>query len=976
MEELESVEHAIAALELQRTAIGDAMVDLALVPLVERRNRIVTGTVGDQRKQVTVLFSDLVDFTVLSSELDSEDVRTVIAEYFAMWARCIEDEGGIVEKFIGDAVMAVFGMHRAREDDPHRAVRAALAMNDRLGDLNQELENRHGITLQMRVGIDTGDVVVSTVDDRTARDVVVVGEIVNRAARLQAAAPPGGILLSDDACQLVKGSFALRRVEPLRLKGIAKPVQAYLALAGGPSAFWPETRGLEGVSTRTIGRHLELGWLQKAFDEVAGTGPDGDGISGGLTVTSIIGHAGVGKSRLLRDFETWLAARPDHIRLLRGRAAPTTEAVPNGLLRSVFTERLGIVAGDPPEVVLTKWEQIADDLGAAGNGGTGSAHLLARWLGFELTDSPYLEGLSADPQGLRTRALVALGDYLVRLSEETPVVLLLEDAHWADDATLDWLVDLDRWLRDRPVLVVVTARPSLLERRPHWGEGLDAHAVLRLEPLSRRDSVRLVAEIMQRADEIPDAITDLVASTSEGNPFFMEELVKWLVGEGVVDTSTERWSVSGEALDLTRVPATLKGVIQARLDALAPDERATAQRAAVVGRVFWDSAVKHLDSTGDADADDALARLRNREIVFRRETSAFAGSTEFSFRHALLRDVAYESLLRTTRRDYHGRVAEWLEGLAGETGRGDEYAAVIAEHHAEAGQQAEAAHWYLRAGQGAAAIFANTEAVTLLRRAEQLAAADELGLRIDILLAIEGVLDRIGDREAQRTVLDALGDAEDGTDPLRTATILLAEARWFYFHGEYDTSADVSAEAVAVARKAGSTRLEAEALNRLGSALAWSGEHDRAQAALHTRPGPRHRRRRSVAHRRQPPDSVGSCGQQGRLPHSARPGRTGARHPSGPPRAVPGEHGREPDGIRSRDDGSARHRPRGLRRGTGDGRAVGPSLHPGAHPRQLRWTGHSPRQARRRPPSGRPVVGDVSRHRRRRGSGRDATAAG
>ncbi len=355
--------------------------------------------------------------------------------------------------------------------------------------------------------------------------------------------PTGGILLSDDACQLVKGSFALRKVEQLRLKGIAEPVEAYLALAGGPSAFWPETRGLEGVTTRTIGRHLELGWLQKAFDEVAGTGPDGDGISGGLAVASVIGHAGVGKSRLLRDFETWLAARPDHIRLLRGRAAPTTEAVPNGLLRSVFTERLGIVAGDPPDVVLTKWEQIADDLGTAGNGGTGSAHLLARWLGFELTDSPYLEGLSADPQGLRTRALVALGDYLVRLSEETPVVLLLEDAHWADDATLDWLVDLDRWLRDRPVLVVVTARPSLLERRPHWGEGLDAHAVLRLGPLSRRDSVKLVGEIMQRADEVPDAITDLVASTSEGNPFFMEELVKWLVGEGVVDTSTERWSV-------------------------------------------------------------------------------------------------------------------------------------------------------------------------------------------------------------------------------------------------------------------------------------------------------------------------------------------------------------------------------------------------------------------------------------------------
>ena len=265
MEELESVEHAIAALELQRTAIGDAMVDLALVPLVERRNRIVAGTVGDQRKQVTVLFSDLVDFTVLSSELDSEDVRTVIAEYFAMWARCIEDEGGIVEKFIGDTVMAVFGIHRAREDDPHRAVRAALAMNDRLGDLNQDLENRHGITLQMRVGIDTGDVVVSTVDDRTARDVVVVGEIVNRAARLQAAAPPGGVLLSGDTCLLVKGSFALRKVEQLRLKGISEPVDAYLALAGGPSAYWPDPAGWKGSPPGpSAGTSSWVGWRRRS----------------------------------------------------------------------------------------------------------------------------------------------------------------------------------------------------------------------------------------------------------------------------------------------------------------------------------------------------------------------------------------------------------------------------------------------------------------------------------------------------------------------------------------------------------------------------------------------------------------------------------------------------------------------------------------------------------------------------------------
>jgi class 3 adenylate cyclase/tetratricopeptide (TPR) repeat protein len=822
---MDSVEQAIAALEQQRTAIGDAVVDLALAPLVERRNRLRAGTAGEQRKLVTVLFADLVDFTVLSQALDPEDVRAIVAEYFAVWARCIEDEGGVVEKFIGDAVMAVFGIHRSREDDPHRAVRAALAMTDRLGSLNARLESGHRLNLRMRVGIDTGEVVVSTLGDHPGNDFVVVGENVNRAARLQAAAPPGGILISADTCLHVKGSFALQRIESLQLKGIAEPIEAYLALAAGPTEFWPETRGIEGVTTRMVGRDLELGWLHKMFDEVAV--PDA-GISRRLTVGTVVGHAGVGKSRLVREFETWLAGLPDPVWLLRARATPATQDVPNGLLRNLLADRMQISPGDGPEMVRAKLEQGVESVLDAGPNSVRAAHTLAGWLGFEIGSSPHLAALSSNPQGVRGQAMAHLGEYLRRLTERAPVVIVLEDVHWADDASLDWLTDVGEVLGDFPLMVVATARPVLLERRPHWGEGLDFHAPLRLSPLSARDTRRLVGEVLQRAPVVPDSVADLVVSTAEGNPFYVEELVKWLVAEGVIDTAGDRWTVSDRTLDMARVPATLKGLIQARLDTLPPRERSAAQRGSVLGRVFWDEAVRRLDPTVENGADP-FPGLRAAEIVFQREHSAFDGTREFSFRHSLLRDVAYESMLKASRRTYHGLAAEWMEEVTAGTGRADEYAAAIAGHLEAAERGEEAARWYLRAGERAAGAYANAEAIDLFRRAERLAPAGS-NLVVEILLAIEAVLDRVGDRSEQRTVLDRLGEL--ALEPCHRAAVQFAEARWAFFHGEYASAVADAGEAATLAATAGLATLEAEAHIVAAKSLIWKGSFDEADPVL------------------------------------------------------------------------------------------------------------------------------------------------
>lgn len=823
-EGVESLDRAIAVLEAQREQLGDAVVDTALQLLLEQRDRL-SRPHREQRKLVTVLFADLVGFTAMSAALDPEDVRSIVNDYFARWHQAIDHHGGVVEKFIGDAVMAVFGLHRAREDDPRRAVRAALSMAADMPDLNAELKRRWGVSLEMRVGIDTGEVVVSTLEERPGADFVAVGDVVNRASRLQGIAPAGRIVISADTCRHVRGAFALQKLPALDLKGVPHGVDAYLVIAEASTGFWPETRGVEGVSTKTVGRDLELGRLQKSFADVVEEKT--------WTTVTIVGDAGVGKSRLLYDFERWLATQPDAIWALRGRASPSTEDVPNGLLRSVFAGRLEISEGDDPEVVRRKWEQGLDGLlGDAGEGAR-AAHTMGNWLGFELGDIPYLGGLGSDPQALRQRAYSLVMTYLSRLAEQAPVVLLLEDLHWADDGTLDWLEVAGAGAGHFPLIVVATARPALFERRPHWGEGLDEHVSLRLEPLSRRASRALLAEILQRADSVPGELEELVVTSAEGNPFYIEELVKWLVEEGVIDSTGDRWRVAEQAVSGLRVPATLKGVLQARLDSLAAEERTVVERAAVVGRVFWDQAVARLAPPGAPPADPgvALDGLRSREVVFRRPVSSFDNTREFSFKHALLRDVAYESVVRSLRRRYHEMAARWLEDVTQRNRRVDEYAAVIATHYEAAGDRDAAARWYLRAGRQAAAVCANQDALRVLGWAQEMASDDDPSLRFDVLLAREEVLDCVGDRPAQRAVLDELAGLDRVDDGRRTSR-LLAEARWAFFHGDYVASTSIADHAAALARSAGRGELEIAALVAGGKSHAFRGEHDTARRLL------------------------------------------------------------------------------------------------------------------------------------------------
>jgi class 3 adenylate cyclase/tetratricopeptide (TPR) repeat protein len=830
-DELTAIDAAIAALDAQRPALGDAVVETALEPLRDKRREVQRRLDGEQRKLVTVLFSDLVDFTVLSQRLDAEDVRTVVNQYFGRWQEEIVANGGVVEKFIGDAVMAVFGLHQAREDDPHRAIRAALGLRDSLEDLNATLEATYGIRLQMRVGIDTGEVVVGLLDERPGQEVAVVGETVNRTARLQAAAPPGGVLISADTLRHVRGSFGLQPLPGLRLKGIEAPVDAYLVLTERPRGFRLDAaRGVEGVETRTIGRALELRQLQEHFAEVVEERR--------WRVVTIVGDAGVGKSRLLGELDRWLAEIPDPLWWFRGRGSPVGENRPNALLRDVIVGRLEIQESDGPDEVIEKWHRGFDRVFGPGAESRRKSAVIARWLGFDLGDDEPPAPGSPDPQWLRERAVEYTAECFCRLGLESPVVVLLEDLHWADDASLDWMDDAAPMLRDSPVLVVATARPTLLERRPHWGEGRSHHARMRLHSLSRRQSRQMVDELLQKADRVPEALSDLVVDAADGNPFYIEELIRWLLDAEVIVKDGERWTIAEDAIEHAPVPSTLRGVLQARLDALPPAEHRTLQRAAIIGRVFWDDAVEQLQSVTRAEpaawpVHESLELLRSREVVFRREQSVFEGAAEYLFKHALLRDVAYDSVLRAHRQAYHGLAARWLEQMTERSRRAEQYAGLIADHHERAGDACAAARWYLRAGRQAAGVHGLREATRLLDRGVALVPDEERALRFDLLLARENVLNRLGDRDAQLADLAAAEEVlADLDDPARCIEVLLARTRFAFNASAYREQAQLAGRVVELARRSGLADEEAQGLLWWGFGLAWEGEHDAADDVL------------------------------------------------------------------------------------------------------------------------------------------------
>ncbi len=841
MTEREQLEQAIAALEAQRAILGDAVVNAALSPMREKLAALQPAPSERdlQRKMLTILFTDIVDSTAMGERLDPEEVLDIMNGALRRFSDAVTHHEGRVARLMGDGLLAFFGAPAGREDDPLRAVRAGLAIQQEARAYAEHVQARWGIGgFAARVGINTGPVALGEVGGAAGSEYTAMGDTINLAARLQSAAPPGGVLISHDTYRHVRGIFTVRPRETISVRGRSEPVQVYLAEAEKPRAFALPTRGVEGVETRMIGREAELLRLQQGLRAVL------EGRE--LQAFTVMGEAGVGKSRLLYEFHKWLELQPEDVRLFKGRASPEMFNLPFALLRNVFSFRFEILDSDPPAVAREKLEQgMVGYLGANDPEAPMRAHFIGHLLGLDFSASPQLRGILDDPQQIHDRAFHYLTQFFTAVTRQLPVVLFLEDLQWADDGSLDLISHLVETCQSIPLFILCLTRRPLFERRPKWGEGQAGHFRLELQALSRLDSRRLVGEILQKVPEVPQALQELIVSAAEGNPFYVEELVKMMIEEGVILTGEGAWRVDAGRLVEIRVPPTLAGVLQARLDGLPPPERSALQRASVVGRVFWDSAVealgegKPVERAPSTTTVEALSGLRRKELVFGRETSAFAGSEEYVFKHTLLREVTYESILKRQRRAYHAQAARWLIEQSGE--RVNEYAGLIAEHYEQATERASAAEWYGRAGHQARAAYAPETAIGYYRRALDLLTPEtsEVSETSEVFARQVPIYDGLGEALHART---RLPEAQEAYAAMRAAAEKAGDLRgqaraWEgladvqHSQGDFRTALESARRAEEIARGAGdAARLElANAFYIRGWSLVWLGDPNTAR---------------------------------------------------------------------------------------------------------------------------------------------------
>jgi class 3 adenylate cyclase/tetratricopeptide (TPR) repeat protein len=618
---------------------------------------------GQERRLVTVLFADVTGSTALGEQLDPERLREVMDTYFGAMREEIEAEGGTVEKFIGDAVMAAFGVPVAHEDDPARALRAAVRMRRRLEDVNRSLESRFGVTLRVRTGVNTGEV-LATVDPRPG-EAMATGDAVNAAARLEQIAEPGQIVASERTVRAAR-SFRSTPLGEVELKGKSDRVDAVLVIdeTGGSE------RGVPGLRAPMVGRDREMALLRSVYDRVAEERRP--------SLVTVYGEPGVGKSRLTHEFLEWAALEAHAPTVVRGRCLPYGEGVTYWPLAEILKGHADVLDTDPPELVLEKIRVVGRELLTRDISPDPSraAAALAFTVGVEDPSFPFAD---LEPREVRVESHAAWRSFFSALAAERPLIVVIEDIHWADPALLDLLEELAERVQGG-VMFLCPSRPDLTSQRPGWGGGRRNVSSVALEPLGSVEADRLVS-LLLTVDELPSTVHDRILERAEGNPFFLEEIVRHLIDEGLIARSGERWRASERIADV-QIPDSVQGVLAARIDLLAPSEKRTLQSAAVVGRVFWPSAVRLLLNGHATELTDLLGKLEGRELVQERLVSAMAGELEYIFKHILTRDVAYESLPRRERAQAHVTVARWIEETAGERSR--EFVELLAYHYSTA----------------------------------------------------------------------------------------------------------------------------------------------------------------------------------------------------------------------------------------------------------------------------------------------------
>ncbi|HVF52807.1 MAG TPA: AAA family ATPase [Actinomycetota bacterium] len=817
---------------------------------------VAPGAARKERKFATALFADLVGSTTLAETEDAEVVQAAIGGVFDRLAKVIAGYDGLLEKYMGDAILAVFGVPVVHEDDSERAIRAGLDMQAVLSEMNRIAAAGGKPELEMRIGIESGDILVDLERAGSTRDRMLTGDAVNTAARLQSSSDIGRVLVGPTAYASTKGTIDFSEPKMLELKGKAEPVAAYTALR--ITAHHAGQRASLGIESRMVGRDAELAVLQQTLHRVEKEGRP--------ALVTVLAPAGSGKSRLVRELGRYLDSLDRSYFWRTGRCLPYGDAAYSALVDAVKAQ-CEVLDDDPIEVAAAKVEHSAEAL--AGDAETTVALKI-------------LLGLNVDSSVGREKLFDLWRRYLERLAARYPLVLVFEDIHWADDGLLDLIEFLADWAQG-PIMLVTLARPEVLDRRPTWGGGKRNYAAIYLDPLDVAESDEMLTDMFGRA--LSPEIKALISERSEGNPLYTEEIVRMLIDRRMlVGSSEDGWALA-TTIESIEIPRSINALIAARVDGLAAEEKALLQDASVVGRIFWSGVAARLAHQDALETLEQLGRLRIKELITRREPSSLSHEHEFGFHHALIRDVAYESLPKKLRVEKHTEVARWAESgpasdrddvveliathlnqaltymvemgagdeeVADLSGRAFEWAVRAAERAARVSQTARALDWYRRALALAEASGCDPQEIAAVWEALALTAVDvrpdedalEPFRRAIEIYEAEGCEVEAGRvKSAYSKVLFVIGDedvalalAEEAVSLLRVKKNLvslagaLANLAYLHFRSNQDADAErFAAEAVELASLAGDRPTRADALNTRGLALT---ELDRAEESL------------------------------------------------------------------------------------------------------------------------------------------------
>ena len=762
----------------------------------------------EERKVVSVLFADLVGFTSRAEQLDPEDVRAVLAPYWERLRSELEKRGGTVEKFIGDAVMALFGAPVAHDDDPLRAVGAALAIRDWA---------REEDDLQVRIAVNTGEALVVLGARPAEGEGMAAGDVVNTTARLQAAAPVNGVLVGEATYRATRDVVEYVPHEPVVAKGKSEPIPVWEAVQVRARLGMD----VERATLPLVGRTRELGVIVDAFERAKSEREP--------QLVTLVGVPGIGKSRLVGAFFSQLEGSPDLVWWRQGRALPYGDGVSFWAVAEMVKAQAGISENDPPDVCAAKLRASVDQLVAD--------EAERDWVTDHL-----LPLVGVEHGGGGGDSAPAWRAFFEGLAERRPLVMVFEDMHWADEGLLDFIDHLVDWATGVPLVVIATARPELLDRRQAWGGGKLNVSTIALTPLSDDEAAQIIHGVLDQA-ALPAATQQALLERAGGNPLYAEQFARLY---------TER----GSADDLP-LPETVQGLIAARLDGLSSDEKRIVQDASIYGKVFWAGAV-------GAD-DDTLHSLDRKGILRRERRSAVGGETQYVFRHVLVRDVAYGQIPRAARGEKHVGAADWIEAL----GRADDHAELVAHHLAAAAELGvevgdRARNAFRRAGDRARALgawpaaeryyaqaleswpvedadYPRVAASYAAARARSTGETDHLDAALDALEAA-GLLEEAGQfaASAAMTVWYATGDPStflergltllDGRPDSPARAELLAEsARFHWFRGEYERSERELAAASELTADHGSNELRASLLTTRGVVAMSDGDLDEAR---------------------------------------------------------------------------------------------------------------------------------------------------